>query len=396
MKKVLKIVVKLLLYVLAVPVVLVLRLIRPWLLVRWDFLISTRIGHFTANTELYLCRLDAGINEPQQRYVDLFYMGGPICNQQLAIMWRRILHVWPAWIMLPIVRINRLIPGGAVHEIGENTKNARDVQNLLDQSVPHLEFTADEEARGKEGLRAMGIPQSSRFVCLIVRDSAYLNDYIPLGDWAYHGYRDSDIQNYMLAAEELARRGYFVIRMGAKVKEAIKTEHPRVIDYATNGMRTDFMDIYLGAKCEFCLSTGLGYDGVPEIFRRPLAIVNDHSLEYIRSWNVRDLTIVKKYWLRKEHRFMTFREILDSGVGRFLMTRQFEESGIELIENSPEEIAALVLEMDDRLKGKWQTTKEDDELQYRFWSIYKSSELHGKIMSRIGAEFLRQHRECLQ
>lgn len=386
---------KLPMYVLAVPVLLVFRLIRPWLLVRWDSLISTRIGHFTANTELYLCRLDAGINVPKQRHVDIFYMGGPISNQQLATMWKRVLHVWPAWILLPIRRVNRQISWGTIHEIGDNTRNARDVQNLLDRFPPHLEFTAEEEARGEEGLRAMGVPQGSPFVCLIARDSAYLADYMPLGDWAYHSYRDSDIQSYILAAEELARRGYFVIRMGAKVREAIKTEHPKVIDYATNGMRTDFMDIYLGAKCEFCLSTGLGYDGVPEIFRRPLAIVNDHSLECVRSWNARDLTIVKKYRLRKEHRFMTFREILDSGAGRFLTTRQFEESGIELIENTPEEIAALALEMDDRLKGKWQTTEDDNELQRRFWSLYKPSELHGKIMSRIGAEFLRQHREWL-
>lgn len=395
MRRALDIMLKLPMYVLAVPVLLVFRLIRPWLLVRWDSLISTRIGHFTANTELYLCRLDAGINVPKQRHVDIFYMGGPISNQQLATMWKRVLHVWPAWILLPIRRVNRQISWGTIHEIGDNTRNARDVQNLLDRFPPHLEFTAEEEARGEEGLRAMGVPQGSPFVCLIARDSAYLADYMPLGDWAYHSYRDSDIQSYILAAEELARRGYFVIRMGAKVREAIKTEHPKVIDYATNGMRTDFMDIYLGAKCEFCLSTGLGYDGVPEIFRRPLAIVNDHSLECVRSWNARDLTIVKKYRLRKEHRFMTFREILDSGAGRFLTTRQFEESGIELIENTPEEIAALALEMDDRLKGKWQTTEDDNELQRRFWSLYKPSELHGKIMSRIGAEFLRQHREWL-
>jgi putative glycosyltransferase (TIGR04372 family) len=396
MKRTLNIIIKFLLYVLAVPVVLVLRLIRPWLLVRWDNLISTRIGHFTANTELYLCKLDAGINAPKQRYMDLFYMVKPICNEQLATMWKRVLRVWPAWILLPIIRINRQIPGGTVHEIGENTLSARDVHNLLDRFPPHLEFNPEEEARGQTGMQAMGIPQGTPFVCLIVRDSAYLADHIPLGDWVYHNYRDSDIQNYILAAEELAGRGYFVIRMGVKVREAMKTKHPRVIDYATNGMRSDFMDIYLGAKCKFCISTATGYDGVPEIFRRPLVIVNDHSLECVRSWNASDLTIVKKYWLRKDHRYMTFLEILKSGAGRFLTTQQFEESGIELIENTPEEIAALALEMDDRLKGKWQATKEDDELQQRFWSLYKSSELHGKILSRIGAEFLRQHREWLQ
>ena len=72
---------KLPLYGLAIPAVLIMRLIRPWLLVRLGGLISTRIGHFAANTELYLCENKAGINVPSQRYIDIFYMDGkPVCN----------------------------------------------------------------------------------------------------------------------------------------------------------------------------------------------------------------------------------------------------------------------------------------------------------------------------
>ncbi len=43
------------------PVSLVIVLMRPWLLVRFGGLISTRIGHFAANTEVTLCEVDAGI-----------------------------------------------------------------------------------------------------------------------------------------------------------------------------------------------------------------------------------------------------------------------------------------------------------------------------------------------
>ena len=51
--------------------------------------------------------------------------------------------------------------------------------------------------------------------------------------------------------------------------------------------------------------------------------------------------------------------------------------------------------MDERLKGTWQTTEEDEELQQRFWSLFKPSELNQVFLSRIGAEFLRQNRELL-
>src|ERR1017187_3088803 len=199
---------KLPLIILASPFVLAIRLAKPWLLVRLCGLVSVRIGHFAANTELTLCEQDAGINMPKkQRSLDFFYMAyRPICNHQLATMWRRNLRVWPTWLLDPIARLNRLIPGGAVHDIGNNTQHDRDVHNLLDRFPPHLQFTVSEESRGEAGLRRIGIPVGSPFVCLIVRDSAYLESH-QSGNWDYHNYRDSNIQNYVQAAEELANRG---------------------------------------------------------------------------------------------------------------------------------------------------------------------------------------------
>lgn len=58
-------------------------------------------------------------------------------------------------------------------------------------------------------------------------------------------------------------------------------------------------------------------------------------------------------------------------------------------------LAALAMEMDERLKGTWQTTEDDEELQRRFWSLFKPSELNGIIVSRIGTKFLRQNQELL-
>jgi len=115
---------------------------------------------------------------------------------------------------------------------------------------------------------------------------------------------------------------------------------------------------------------------------------------------LRIITFALTNWLypaprREEHRFLTFGETLDSGIGRFSKSEQYEQLGIEVVENTPEEITALAVEMDERLEGTWQTTEEDEERQRRFWSLFKPSELHGTIVSRIGAEFLRQNRELL-
>lgn len=404
-KRALRIPLKLPLFILAVPVVVVIRLIKPWLLVRWGGLVSSRIGHFAANTEMYLCEQDAGINVPRQRHVDLFFNAGrPICNQQLAKMWKRILRIWPVWILDPICRVNRMIPGGAIHETANDTQHGRDVHNLLDRSSSHLIFTPEEEARGEAGLRAMGIPPGTPFVCLHVRDSAYLDAYLP-GDWRYHNYRDSDIRNYVLAAEELANRGYYVIRMGAKVRQAMKTADPHIVDYATNGMRSEFLDIYLGAKCAFCVTTGSGWDSVPAwLFRKPIVYTNYVPLGYLCSFISEAIIIAKRHYVKSSGQELSLRRIFYHGVGFGNCNSDYESKDVKLVGNTPEEILDVVIEMAERLNGTWQPNDDDEGLQRRFWNIFPANALevnnkrplHGEIRARFGAAFLRNNSDWLK
>jgi len=395
---------KLPLYIFASFAVLIIRLISPFLLVRIGVLISARIGHFAANTELYLCERNANINVPKKTHIDVFYMAyEPICNQQLAIMWHRVLRIWPAWMLAPVSRMNRLIPGGASNQIDQNTQHDRDVHNLLNQLPQHLQFTVEEEAKGVAGLRALGIPKGALFVCITVRDSAYLAAHLSGGDFGYHNYRDSDVQNYVLAAEELGDRGYFVIRMGAKVHATMKSNHPKVIDYATNGMRSDFMDIYLGAKCTFCISVGTGFDSIPVIFRRPIVQVNAVPLGYCYTWGNSPILLTKHHINKIDGCELSLSEVFSRGVGFCLQGTDYESAGVDLVENTPEEIRDAAIEMVDRLAGTWQQQQNDEDLQRRFWNIfptdavdaYAGKPLHGEIHARFSAKFLRNNREWL-
>ena len=139
-----------------------------------------------------------------------------------------------------------------------------------------------------------------------------------------------------------------------------------------------------------------GTSAIPTVFRRPIVWVNYLDFAKMPTGGVQDLLIPKKFWLRKEHRFLTLREILDLGIDGFSRTEQHEQLGIECVENTPEEITALAVEMDERLKGKWQTSPEDEGLQQRFRSFFRPSDLPQIAVLRIGAEFLRQNRALLK
>ena len=375
-------------YVLSIPFVIFLRLISPIILIRWQEIISSRIGHFAANLELYLCEKESGVNAPSQYFFDIFFIGyKPVCNQQLFYMWKRVLRIFPKFLIYPIMIVNRVIPGGNAHEISTSS-NDRDVNNLYDTTSPHLYFTKEEEQKGERELLELGIPRDAKFICLTVRDSAYFPEL------AYHSYRDGDIQKYILAAEEMASRGYYVIRMGALVNEKMNTQNPRVIDYAANGSRSDFMDIFLGAKCAFCISTSTGFDAVPTIFRKPLVYITV-PVGYIYTFSKRFISITKHHISILDGHELSLDEIFDKNLAYALSSDEYKNNGVYLVDNSPEEIRDVVIEMDDRIKGHWIEKYETEQNNFKnsFLKNLKKDQkrLHGNFDSLFGSKFLEKN-----
>jgi putative glycosyltransferase (TIGR04372 family) len=376
------------------------RALRPVLLIRLHPIAASRIGHFASNTELYLCERDAGINRPARRFLDVsFYLGTP-ANTQLKAMWERQLRIWPEWLLEPVLHLNRLIPGGALHEVGDNTQHDRDVHDLYARVPPHLSFTADEDRRGREGLRALGVPDGADFVCLIGRDSAYL-DRLASGhtSFAYHDFRNVDIAKYAQAAEALAKRGVYVIRMGSIVAAPLRSANPGVIDYSASPLQSDFLDVYLSATCLFFVSCATGLDAVAQIFRRPVAFVNMVPAGYWMTFLKDSVCIFKRHRLLSGDRELSLREIFSRQVGFALRADDYRNAGVEVMENTPAEIAAVALEMLERVRGQWEAHPEDETLQRRFMDLYPRESrsaangrpLHGTMRARYGAAFLREN-----
>lgn len=396
-KKITFTILKNLLIALCIPMAFVIRLLRPFVTIRFGRLMVSRIGHFSLDTEVYLCERDAGLHG--KRIYDIFYYTyrDKFSNYQLKKMWDRVLPV--SRLASLVDKSNRLLPASNKHILAWGKAGYRDIHNLLIRTSSHLSFTSQEERLGKDALGKLGIASGESFVCIYARDTAYLDtthSQYERSQWSYHDYRDFNVKNYLSAAENLTQRGYYVIRMGSVVKEAFKTTNPRIIDYSTNGARTDFLDIYLAAKCEFFLGATAGFTCIPMVFRRPVGYVNQIPLEYVSTWSSDYITIFKKLWLRKEGRFLTFEEIINLGAGRFVLSQQYDQLGVDVIENTPEEIEGLAIEMDQRSKGAWAITDEDEYLQKRFWSIFpKKDDWHGQLLGRIGTHFLRNNKDLL-
>ena len=159
-------------------------------------------------------------------------------------------------------------------------------------------------------------------------------------------------------------------------------------------MRTDFLDIYLSKKCRFILCSDTGISFPAEVFKRPLVYVNWTMALRVPVYAAYGLVIFKKFHLNKENRDMSFSEIINLEFGSIDTNEIFASLNLELIENSPDEIHAVTIEMDERLNGTWETTEEDEKLQQRFWDLFGPDKLKSPDL-RIGAKYLRQNKELL-
>ncbi len=379
----------------------VVKLLRPLVFIRFGSFYSDKIGPLMTLPGYYLLEKDHGI-QPQNTidiFSDGYGVGKNISNQKLLEMYKRLFRKRKGIylcngifrVFYAFARSNAI----ANDHIIQTAKNGRDVHGLLEKSKIYLEFTQEEKDQAKSEMEKMGIKEGDSFICLLNRDQGYLSKIFPSRDWDYHSYRNIDINDYMPTVEELTQKGYFVVRMGVVVNQLMKIKNSKVIEYSHRGFRTELLDIYLAAHCNFFLTSGSGLDAIPWFFKRPDIYTNIAHVELLISWPSNCLLIFRKYWLKKNKRFMSLKEMIESGAGRCECTEGFEKMGIELIKNTPEEIQEVVSEMDQRLKGTWKEQAGDVQLQKEFWSHFESSPLHGPIRAKIGSKFLRQNQDVL-
>src|SRR3990167_2181049 len=319
--------------------------LRPVKKIKFVQLISFRIGHYALNTELMLCAMDVGDIEEKSKLIFYTTPDMPICKKK-------------------------------------------------------------EEKKGKKLLNDLGIPEGAKFICIHGRDKQYLKTYIP-SNWDYHNYRDVDINNYKETALFLAEKGYYVVRVGKYVEKPFDVDHLNVIDYAGSNFRSDFLDIYLAAKCYFFVANSSGLDSVPQLFRKPVLVCNVATFFEVQTWDPVKLFLPKNLIHSKTKRIISFNEtlrIFSSLLERKKIHYQIlQENDLEFVENSPKEILAAVKEMLLLLEGKWEMLDRDHELQSVFWKNFPMNmkldvnyPKHGKVDVKISPSFLRKYEALLE
>ena len=387
----------LLLLPVTLSIALGMRVLRPVVVVRLGAINAARIGHLAVDPEMCAAEKEVGVWLPRRPVFDAWYVwrgAYPVANGQMLAMWRRSLRVWPSWLWRRVDDISRLLPGATAHVVpfrkGSESlpdHHQGDPFQAMRRTQPHVSFTAAEAAEARRQVEVAGLDPDAPHVCVLVRDPVYQRAVVA-GDHANNDFRDSDVAKFVPAMRWLADQGATVYRMGARVESALPAAHPRVVDYATNGMRTDLLDIWLAATCRIFLSTGAGLDSVATVFRRQRVFADLAQLIGL-NLTLGALSIPKLLRSDADGRLLTLRESVAAGALSFVDSVHLTQRGLSLRPNTPDEILEVVREGYERTMGTWQPRPDEDELQRRMVAALPAMMTVGGVTGRVGHEFLR-------
>ena len=353
---------KLLLLPFALITIAIFFLLKPFLTIQ-IFKVWERFGHLVVNTDVMRLKTLEHNSRNKRKLITIFYNPEKRpSNTYMNSLWRQNLpsvHGHWGWLLNDI----------STHFKSINTSSSStdiDFTGLYLKNYPVPQFKTKDHIKGQEFIDKFS--PSGKFVCLSVRDASYLQSRSDR-DWSYQNSRDSDIDLFLNAAETLAKSGYTVFRMGAVVEKPLTSSNPRVIDYATNGMRTEFLDIYLGAHCTFCISNANGFDSVPRIFKRPLLLADVTIFLDASMLSVKSLHYPKIFAKNSNHSLLTLSEIINRGIANSLRSYKFSNSQHRVQSLSSEELVEAVTEMAQRVEGTFIETPEQKEMQAKLKHI---------------------------
>ena len=354
-------------------------------------IITSRIGHLAAEPDCFLKACALG-ELPRRRW---FFLApqGRVANHHMLSYWSREIPVVTHPILSTVV--TGMSSFGVMrystrHYVFRYDRH-QDIYRLnarWGSRPPLLTLTRQDTLWADEMLQALGMPPDAWFVCVHAREGGFSPE-----DEAVQRYRNSDPVALIPAMQEIVRRGGWCLRMGDPTMQPLPPLHG-VIDYAHHPLRSERLDVVLCATARFFVGNSSGLALVSSVFGRPSLRVNIAPMSAVGVLPT-DLSIPKLYWHAREHRLLRFDEVLGTPLASYRFAEQYERAGIEMQDNSPDEIRDATIEMLEGVAGGTVRTQEDERLHRLFMSLFGPEDYGYGTVSRIAASFLRKYQSLL-
>ena len=363
------------------------------------------IGRLASHTEYYL-RNKKYEGPIRKRKIDLLISGEP-ANQYLLDLFSRHARILKSNLLWKTLDFQRQKSVDSALWINLRYSGF-DRRESWFEPGPQISLNSDDHARGVRLLEAIGIPDGSEYVCFHARDRLYKDSPDAQIDqesfWYKHDHRYCDERNFLKAADYLTRQGIYVIRVGFEVERPLDTQNPMIVDYPVsfrpNLTRIDreFIDVYISGTCKFFLGNTSGIYVLASIFGVPIAYTNMIPI-CDNGRTPEDIFIPRKYFDTKNECFLPYRSILDRGWDKDTLTQEQLENlaadGIQIVENTADEICDLAVEMNERIDNTWTEKADEEELMDSYREIFPAGHPMRSFPGRVGTKFMRTNHSLL-
>jgi len=274
--------------------------------------------------------------------------------------------------------------------------NMAEVERIkLELELPLFDLNEQHTDIGKHVLKKLGLPNDAWYITLHVREPGFRGEDI---NNTSEDSRNANPLDYLSACKAVTSAGGWVFRMGDPSMTPLPPMS-HVIDYAHMDIRSDVMDIFLGATCRFLIGTASGFLRVPRYFGVPIIFTNCTSSVPYFSLVENDLYLPRLLKYQGNNQYVSFKEYMSPSMSMLNSTQKFLKEGLEWIDNTPEELKDVTIEMLEKIDGN-SSSKSEDDRQRRFKIIaencgLKYGEHPVKAFASISNNFLHKHSNLL-
>lgn len=220
-------------------------------------------------------------------------------------------------------------------------------------------------AYASDKMKRMGIKKE--YICIHAREA--ITKKVNFDVYPDTSVCDVKLESFSKACNYMDSQGYQVIRMGKDEEKECKIHG--VIDYA-NQFYDELMDFYLIANCKFLIGCSSGLTVITPYWGRPILLTNQNVFCWASEalpTTGKDLYIPKKFFSKKERRYLNLYEMLNVSHKCDRYTKAYRMERIELIDNTEEEILEATTELNEKLDNTWKETDDEKKCMKKYWEI---------------------------
>ena len=334
------------------PLAIFQRISFPLLKLRICIFPTNYLGHFVFEADRYIS-LNLGIG-----FKTCFTTQPVIANSYFLNILKQRLKFFPRFIIVPTYLAQHTLPrnGEYVLKIGYVSKLQDEV--LVRQSDPwfSLDNLDNYPIKNKVYLDSKVKP----IIAFFLRDADFrseLNNPLTLSS---SNYRDVTAKNYIPLARSLSSK-FSIVKMGRGTKYRQDQDNQFWYNYSVSHDQSDFNDFLLVGNSDICVTTDSGSITMPLLFRKKMIQTNLSLFGLVNGPSSTFVTLKDHRYIASD-KLLSLKELFELGIHLISDQKNFDLLGVEVMENSQEDLNQLTEEIEDLYSGIWRPNKLNREV----------------------------------